>query len=135
MVHHSFLPSQPALGTPSPKMRSVSMRQLSLLRGATRRPSLRGSDGLSVLRRQPGCGAAVGNAVSAFTTRASWRPTSGHVSLVAPGKTQTVISKAQPRRLLSASTTAKSDGDSEEETGSYSEADHEHAVISAFDLL
>ncbi|KAF9870453.1 hypothetical protein CkaCkLH20_12120 [Colletotrichum karsti] len=41
----------------------------------------------------------------------------------------------QSRRLLSSTTGRRNAAEDEEETGSYSEADHEHAVISTFDLF
>ncbi|PSS00676.1 serine dehydratase alpha chain-domain-containing protein [Coniella lustricola] len=50
---------------------------------------------------------------------------------------QTSLSRASSRRWLSSSadTNTNADGDDIEETGTYSEADHEHAVISTFDLF
>lgn len=43
--------------------------------------------------------------------------------------------QASPYRRFNTSATENSDAEGEEETGSYSEADHEHAVISTFDLF
>lgn len=112
-------------------MRQASMQQVALLRGAPFRPSSRSlgrSPSLQWLQR--------GNAVKrAFTTRplVAVRPTRDRVALLAGERT--ALPGTQQCRSLTSS--AKEDGkeDGEEQTGTYSEADHEHAVISAFDLL
>lgn len=111
------------------------MRQLALLRGAKYRPSFWVSEELSAL---PCRVRGRGIAVSANGARSSLRPADGHVSLFVDGQSQ--ISQNLQRRRLTSS--AHSDAGeetqetgSQEQTGTYSEADHEHAVISTFDLL
>lgn len=113
-------------------MRKASMRQLALLRGPSSPSSPRAFGQLSTLRWQDR-----GNAVNALTTwpcslRRSSHGTE-HVPLL-PGR-KTAILGAQQLRPLSSSTSTDGEGGDQEETGTYSEADHEHAVISAFDLL
>lgn len=116
------------------KMRQASMQQLALLRGASFRPSSRSlgrSPSLQCLQR--------GNAVKAFTTRplSAVRSARDHVALLAGGSTAVPGTLPGTHQCRSLSSSAKDDdkGDGEEETGTYSEADHEHAVISTFDLL
>lgn len=52
-------------------------------------------------------------------------------------KPRTSVCQTSSRRWLTSAANAKAnaDGDDIEETGTYSEADHEHAVISTFDLF
>lgn len=113
-------------------MRTASMRQLALLRGTSSRPFLGSFGKPPTFRRQVRENAVNRNAL---TTCALRRPTraSEHVLLFCGGKT--AIPAAQRCRPFGSSTSTGEEGDGQEDTGSYSEADHEHAVISAFDLL
>lgn len=65
-----------------------------------------------------------GSAVRRLTTRS-----------VRPSIERAALFRSPPWRLKSSSANANTEEESEEQTGSYSEADHEHAVISTFDLL
>lgn len=103
-------------------MQSASLRQLKLLHGAVRRPSARPFGGTSTLRWL-----GTRNAVRASLRRSSLGRDAG----CAPVTNR----QESPYRRFNTSATGRSDVGDEEETGSYSEADHEHAVISTFDLF
>lgn len=99
------------------------MRQLRLLHGTVRRPSAKLFGAASSLRQL-----SVGqSAVKAW----SHQPDPGRNA-----RSQTVVNRqANLRRSFNTSSTENASAQDEEETGSYSEADHEHAVISTFDLF
>ncbi|KAH7253425.1 serine dehydratase alpha chain-domain-containing protein [Fusarium solani] len=86
-------------------MNRVGMRRLSLLQASGRR---------------------VLSSVSLATTR-RWP-----IASTGPAPSLSRVLRARP---LSTTTPFRNDGQDEEQTGSYSEADHEHAVISTFDLF
>lgn len=73
--------------------------------------------------------------MSALTTCPLRRPTRERVSLLLGGGQTTIPGVQQCRPLSQSTSTPGGEGGGQEETGTYSEADHEHAVISAFDLL
>ncbi|KAK2613167.1 hypothetical protein N8I77_000094 [Diaporthe amygdali] len=116
-------------------MRGASLRQLRLLHGSAGAPYAR-QLGLSVsLSRQSQSLGAV-DAVRTCMWSCSSRPGRGHNV----GTTNlTPYAYLQPTRRRHLSTSAAQGEEAgrgeDEDTGTYSEADHEHAVISTFDLF
>lgn len=106
----------------TPRMQSASLRQLRLLHGTVRRPTTKLFGGISTLR----C-LGTGSAVRPSLHRSSVERDTGY----APGTKH----QASLYRRFNTSSTGNPDAGDGEETGSYSEADHEHAVISTFDLF
>ncbi|KAF6823321.1 l-serine dehydratase [Colletotrichum plurivorum] len=102
-------------------MSRPSIRQLALLRGASAQRALtRAAHNL--------------NTINTITTSVPAR-CRALTTLNAATSRHATASFAQTRRLLSSTPRRRNAADDEEETGSYSEADHEHAVISTFDLF
>ncbi|KAI1322365.1 L-serine ammonia-lyase [Xylariaceae sp. FL0255] len=65
----------------------------------------------------------------------SWRQGVASSTHRSPLQRKTPVASLQQTRWLSASGGTSSDGAEEAQSGTYSEADHEHAVISTFDLF
>ncbi|TEA10229.1 L-serine dehydratase [Colletotrichum sidae] len=102
-----------------------SMRQLLQLRGASAQRALtRVQRNIAISSLGSRCRASSSSAVNAATAGNAKRTAASYASL-----------GTHTRRLLSTTARRRNDAEDEEETGSYSEADHEHAVISTFDLF
>lgn len=114
------------------KMRSASLRQLRLLHGSAGALSARPL-GRSSLSRQSS--SLLGAADAVRTCMWSCRPGRGRDVGITTA-TNRHVSKIRRQQLGTTSIrNEKNSGRDEEETGTYSEADHEHAVISTFDLF
>lgn len=148
LLHHWLSSSFPYVSvstfqsTTTARMRGASMRQLVLLRG-TRNSFL----SLSSLSR-PGHQLRGDHALRAFGTTCGLP----RATTVEGGQRPSLLAAAQCRRpkqqhrsVVSAASaspeeepeheTDRSADDNKQQAGTYSEADHEHAVISAFDLF
>lgn len=105
------------------------MQQLQLLRGTARQLLTRPSGAFVSSQWRRGGEGVVGAVVPSLSRRL----------VIAAGHTQKYNNsdprKQQSTRSLSSSSSQETDAEAPEETGTYSEADHEHAVISTFDLF
>lgn len=116
-------------------MRGASLRQLRLLHGSAGAPYARQlGPSVSLSRQSQSLGAV--DAVRTCIWSCSSRPGRGHdvgTTSLAP------YAHLQPTRRRHLSTSAAQGEEAghgkDEDTGTYSEADHEHAVISTFDLF
>ncbi|KAF5492829.1 L-serine dehydratase [Colletotrichum fructicola] len=100
-------------------MSCSSIRQLALLRGAPAQRALTRAGQSTFIA---GCRAP--STLNTKISRHAARPIQSTVCL-----------GIQSQRFLSSTARRRNAAEDEEETGSYSEADHEHAVISTFDLF
>lgn len=112
-------------------MRSASLRQLRLLHGSAGALSARPLG--SSLSRQSS--SLLGAADAVRTCMWSCRPGRGRDVGIAKVNNTHVSSIRRQQLGTTSIRNEKNSGRDEEETGTYSEADHEHAVISTFDLF
>lgn len=108
-------------------MRTASLRQLALVRNVKCRSPFRGLLASQTPEEQLRRGAA------SFATRSLPRTKFGNV--LSCTRVQADRSGTQSCRRASFSANADAVAEGPEDTGTYSEADHEHAVISTFDLF
>lgn len=116
--------------TPGLKMRSASLRQLRLLHGPVGVPFPR-QLGTSLSPRPSSLSAAGAVRTCMWLCRPG---RAGDVGL-ARVTHQPHLSSVRRQQLLSTTSIRREKAGRDEETGTYSEADHEHAVISTFDLF